>query len=179
MKVRTEEEIRRDLVEAAKSTEAPDPTKPPLSDILRVNDFVQEMRKIEGDAAAIAQVVTLGPPEFVGVMLPRVEVPFRPPDAPKPLGWTMEEFAGAEVYGSVEDLDADKPLTTLIDGQKIVCHLICGWVEATVVMRDNDPYAETEGTLFQLAFCDRRNCWTSPGAINKSCLKVLKEKRSL
>jgi hypothetical protein len=70
-KIRTEEEIRRDLIEVAKTIGAPDPTQSPLKEFFRIDDVVREIHNIEHDVAVFSRLITIGPPEFVG------EIPFR------------------------------------------------------------------------------------------------------
>jgi hypothetical protein len=91
-------------------------------------------------------------------------------------GWKSYEVSGIEVYGSVEDLEAKKPLTgNLRDGQEIVVANISAWQHAKVSQdKYGDVYAENDGFMFTLTFCSTRKCWASNGIIAKEAIKKLK-----
>jgi hypothetical protein len=100
----------------------------------------------------------------------------------KKLGWTVREYAGSEVYlftsesFSMEDL---VPLTTresLKAGDEIlVPSLGVGYLKMTVVERNGELSAESEGLLGVLEFGkDDRNAWVCGGLINKRGVAHLK-----
>ena len=92
-------------------------------------------------------------------------------------GWKCWEVVGTEIYASVEELKANKPITEEPSaGQEIiVLHPFAWWCRVKV---EKDSYGGLNGYdghhTYPLKRCeDDRNCWVSVGCVNMDAVKKL------